>query len=313
MRLATLRTPYGTTTIRVEGENIGIELDHEDVGALLRTEDWRKAAALSGEPVAFAPEDLAPVIPHPGKIICVGLNYAKHIREMGREFPGVPTLFIKFPDALTGPYDNVHIPPFGQSKLDYEGELAVVIGRRAHHVTAAEALDYVAGYSIINDYTLRDFQRATTQFHAGKSFYRTAGFGPWLTTSDEWAPGGDARLTTTVDGEVRQDDNTDELIFSVARLIEFCSQLYPLHPGDVIATGTPEGVGFAREPQAFIQDGQTVRIEIEGLGHIANQTIYDHSVMPSIVGEDLLGHGHNHAQGASESCGCGGNCSCGGH
>lgn len=274
MKLATLRTQYGTTTIRVEGDNTGTQLDHEDVGALLRSGDWEKAAQLSGEPVVFDPADLAPVIPHPEKIICVGLNYAKHIREMGREFPEQPTLFIKFADALIGPYDPVHAPDYATAKLDYEGELAVVMGKRAYQVNKDEALDYVAGYSIINDYTMRDYQRATTQFHAGKSFYKTAGFGPWLTTADEWSPGGNARITTAVDGDIRQDDNTDDLIFSVAELIEFISHIYPLNPGDVIATGTPEGVAFARDPQAFIEDGQHVRIEIEGLGHIDNQTFF---------------------------------------
>lgn len=274
MKLATLRTAFGTSAIRIEGDNVGVELDYEDVGALLRSEEWRKAAQLSGEPIVFDQHDLEAVVPTPGKIICAGLNYAKHIREMGREFPEHPTLFIKFADALTGPYDDVYIPEYATQKLDYEGELAVVIGERAHRVARADALDYVAGYAIMNDYTLRDFQRQTSQFHAGKSFYRTAGFGPWLTTPDEWAPGGSARLTTTVNGEVRQQDNTDDLIFSIAELIEFCSQLYPLNPGDVIVTGTPEGVGFARDPQQFLQDGDTVAIDIEGLGHISNTTRY---------------------------------------
>lgn len=274
MKLATLRTAFGTSAIRIEGDNVGVELDYEDVGALLRSEDWRKAAQLSGEPIVFDQHDLEAVVPTPGKIICVGLNYAKHIREMGRDFPEHPTLFIKFADALTGPFDDVYIPEYATQKLDYEGELAVVIGERAHRVTRADALDYVAGYSIMNDYTLRDFQRQTSQFHAGKSFYRTAGFGPWLTTPDEWAPGSSARLTTTVNGEVRQQDNTDDLIFSIAELIEFCSQLYPLNPGDVIVTGTPEGVGFARDPQQFLQDGDTVAIDVEGLGHISNTTRY---------------------------------------
>ena len=274
MKLATLRTTFGTSAIRIDGENVGVELDYEDVGQLLRSEDCRKAAQLSGEPVVFDHADLEAVVPTPGKIICVGLNYAKHIREMGREFPEHPTLFIKFADALTGPYDDVFIPEYGTRKLDYEGELAVIIGERAHRVTRDEALDYVAGYAIMNDYTLRDFQRQTSQFHAGKSFYRTAGFGPWLTTADEWSPGSGAVLTTTVGGEERQRDNTDDLIFSVAELIEFCSQLYPLNPGDVIVTGTPEGVGFARTPQQFIEDGQNVTIAIEGLGHISNTTRY---------------------------------------
>ena len=272
MKLATLRTSFGTCAIRIDGPNVGTELDYEDVGKLLTSPDWRKAAQLSGEPVVFDNADLAPVIPTPGKIICVGVNYAKHAREMGRELPTQPTLFVKFPEALTGPFDDVYIPDFATKKLDYEGELAVVIGTRAHRVRVADAVDHVAGYAIMNDYTLRDYQRATSQFHAGKSFYRTAGFGPWLTTADEWAPGRGARLTTTVDGQVRQDDNTDDLIFSVAELIAFCSSLYPLNPGDVIATGTPEGVGFARGEDAMLGDGSVTRISIDGLGAIESTT-----------------------------------------
>lgn len=294
MKLATIRTGADTTaagviTTPLEQPQPGTALADslgsatlipgiDDVGKLLRHPDWRDIAESATVGVAaarslrFRRTDLAPVVPRPEKIICVGLNYAEHIREMGREFPDHPTLFIKFADALTGPFDDVEIPAFGQAQLDYEGELAVVIGQRAHQVSAAEALDYAAGYAIMNDYTLRDFQRRTSQFHQGKSFYRTAGFGPWLTTRDEWAPGGQAMLTTTVDGEVRQHDNTDDLIFSVAHLIEFCSHLYPLNPGDVIATGTPEGVGFAREPQAFINNAQATRISIEGLGLIENVT-----------------------------------------
>lgn len=273
MRLATLRTGFGTTTVRVDSDYTGVELEHEDVGALLRSGDWQKAAQLSGEPVVFEPRDFAPVIPQPDKVICVGLNYAKHVREMGREFPNQPTLFTKFAEALAGPYDDVQLPGYAQDKPDYEGELAVVIGHRAHRVEEKDALDFVAGYSILNDYTLRDFQRTTTQFHAGKSFYRSSGFGPWLVTADEWSPGGGATLTTTVDGEVRQRDNIDDLIFSIAKLVSFCSHLYPLNPGDVIATGTPEGVGFARDE--FLRDGQKVRIDIAGLGYIENRTVFD--------------------------------------
>lgn len=291
MKLATLRTSFGTCAIRVDGPNVGTELDYEDVGELLASPDWRKAAQLSGEPVVFDNADLAPVLPNPGKIICVGVNYAKHAREMGRELPTQPTLFIKFPEALTGPFDDVYIPDYATKKLDYEGELAVVMGRRAHRVSVKDALDYVAGYAIMNDYTLRDYQRATTQFHAGKSFYRTAGFGPWLTTADEWAPGKAARLTTTVDGDVRQDDNTDDLIFSVAELIAFCSSLYPLNPGDVIATGTPEGVGFARGEEALLGDGSRTRISIEGLGAIENTTRFGEPPTAGGCGEGCTCHG----------------------
>lgn len=272
MRLATLRSQYGTTAIRLDSDVMGAQLDFEDVGELLRAEDWRKSAQLSGEPVVFDPEHLDPVILRPEKIICVGLNYSNHISEMKHEAPEDPTLFIKFADALTGPYANVKVPRYAAGQLDYEGELAVIIGTRAHRVDRKHALKHVAGYSIINDYTMRDFQTRTSQFHAGKSFYRTAGFGPWLTTADEWSPGRGARLTTQVNGQMRQHDNTDDLIFSVAQLIEYCSHLYPLNPGDVIATGTPRGVAAARDPQKFLGDADTVRIEIDGLGFIENTT-----------------------------------------
>lgn len=281
MKLATIRTPSGTVAARVDSapspRQPGVAYaipGYKDVGELLLSDAPLHHAERTTLALEFVWTDLAPVVPRPEKIICVGLNYARHIREMNREFPDHPTLFIKFADSLTGPFDDVVIPPRAQAKLDYEGELAVVIGTRAHEVSREDSLDFVAGYSIMNDYTLRDFQRRTSQFHQGKSFYRTAGFGPWLTTADEWAPGSGAMLTTTVDGEVRQHDNTDDLIFSVAELVEFCSHLYPLNPGDVIVTGTPEGVGFARDPQAFLQDKQVVRIAIEGLGHVANQTIF---------------------------------------
>ncbi len=308
MKLATLATAYGTTTIRIEsfdpsrGVGTATDLEYEDLGALLLHPSWEEAASMSGELIEFQATDLAPVVPNPGKIICVGVNYAKHAREMGRQLPQQPTLFVKFPDALTGPYDTIHLPPYAQAQPDYEGELAVIIGQRAHQVTEEEALDYVAGYAIINDYTLRDLQRATTQFHAGKSFYQTAGFGPWMTTSDEWQPGNHARIITTLDEQVRQDDDTDDLIFSVAHLISFCSSLYPLNPGDVIATGTPEGVGFARTPQGFIGHGQTVRISIDGLGQIANTTIFDPTYLPLAPEVNLLG--------SSSADSCGSDCHC---
>ena len=197
-----------------------------------------------------------------------GLNYAKHIDEMGHERPDVPTLFIKFPEALIGPYDDAEIPDFNADTLDFEGELAVVIGKYTRHVNEADANEHIAGYAVINDYTQRHIQKRTKQWHQGKSLEKTAGFGPWLDT--EWQPG--PVLTTTVGGEVMQQAPTDDLVFSPAKLIEFISHLYPLEPGDVIATGTPDGVGHARSPQRYLADGDTVRVEIEGLGAIENTT-----------------------------------------
>lgn len=269
MRLATLRTESGTRAARIVDKHRAVLIDDfSDIGALLQQPNWRDIAAENGPGIDFAPTDLAPVIPRPGKIICVGLNYAKHIEEMGHDKPDVPTLFIKFPEALIGPYDDAEVPSFNAETLDFEGELAVVIGKTARHVREAEAAGYIAGYSVINDYTQRHFQKRTQQWHQGKSLEKTAGFGPWLDT--EWQPG--PAITTTLNGERMQHAPTDDLVFTPAKLVEFISHLYPLEPGDVIATGTPDGVGHARDPQRYLADGDVVRVEIEGLGAIENTT-----------------------------------------
>ncbi|MET3943328.1 fumarylacetoacetate hydrolase family protein [Corynebacterium mucifaciens] len=259
MRLATIRTGDTTTAARIIGDGRAVALGAEDVGAVLRTGAYEE-----GEEFTFAPADLAPVIPRPGKIICVGLNYAKHIAEMGHEQPDVPTLFIKFPEALIGAHDDAEVPDFNADALDFEGELAVIIGSRARHAT--DGAKHIAGYSVINDCSQREYQNRTKQWHQGKSLEKTAGFGPWLDT--EWQPG--PTITTTLNGEVMQHAPTDDLVFTPAKLVEFISHLYPLEPGDIIATGTPAGVGHARDPKRYLRDGDTVRVEIEGLGAIEN-------------------------------------------
>jgi len=279
MRLVTLRTHGSDSTRDADSLTVAARLTsdteacvipgYSDVGALLADPQWREiAAAADGSAVRFSPADLAPVVPSPGKIICVGLNYAKHIEEMGHERPDVPTLFIKFADALVGPYDDSVVPSFNAGTLDYEGELAVVMGTRARHVARADAHTHIAGYSIMNDYTQRHYQKRTQQWHQGKSLETTAGFGPWLDT--EWTPG--PALETTLNGERVQHAPTDDLVFDPAALVEFISHLYPLNPGDVIATGTPDGVGHARTPQRYLADGDTVRVAVAGLGYIENTT-----------------------------------------
>ncbi|WP_288831925.1 fumarylacetoacetate hydrolase family protein [uncultured Corynebacterium sp.] len=270
MRLVTLRTNDLTVAARLtSGTEAVVIPGFPDVGTLLADPQWRDiAAAAAGSAVRVNRADLAPVVPRPGKIICVGLNYAKHIDEMGHDRPDVPTLFVKFADALIGPYDDAVVPSFNAETLDFEGELAVVIGSRARHVAEEDAGACIAGYSIINDYTQRGYQYRTQQWHQGKSLEATAGFGPWLDT--QWAPG--PALETTLNGERMQYSPTDDLVFSPAALVSFISHLYPLNPGDVIATGTPEGVGHARTPKRYLGDGDTVRVEIEGLGHIENTT-----------------------------------------
>ncbi|MCP1387718.1 fumarylacetoacetate hydrolase family protein [Corynebacterium sp. TA-R-1] len=268
MRLATLRTETGTTAARMTSDATAIALDYPDVGTLLAQDGWEELALADGAVLNPEKDHFAPVILRPGKIICVGLNYAKHIDEMGHERPDVPTLFIKFPEALIGAYDDVEVPTFNAETLDFEGELAVIVGKRARHVQEAHAAEYIAGYAVINDYTQREYQKRTQQWHQGKSLEKTAGFGPWLDT--EWRPG--PAITTTLEGTVMQHSPTDDLVFSPAKLIEFISHIYPLEPGDVIATGTPDGVGHARDPKRYIQNGEAVRVEIEGLGAIENTT-----------------------------------------
>lgn len=294
MQIATLRTPEGLRALAVtdpraeelaalsrEGGNLaelelrGRLLEHSDAGEVISfcASVGGHDSLQRGKEVSFRMSDLAPVIPRPGKIICVGLNYARHILEMGRKLPEVPTLFIKYPEALTGPYDDVHIPLEAAGALDAESELAVIVGKRAHRISRDQAAEHIFGYSVINDYTLRDWQTRTLQFHQGKSYYQTAGFGPWITTAEQWQPG--PRITATWGEEIFQDGTTDDLIFDCETLISFISQIYPLSPGDVIATGTPEGVGHARTPARYIRNGETVTCAIDGLGAISNTTFID--------------------------------------
>lgn len=275
MRLATIRTHGTTTAARIEDANLAVTIPgFANVGELLRNPNWRELAeSAEGASWRFSLQDLHAVIPSPTKIICVGLNYANHIKEMGRTLPEVPTLFIKFSDALTGPFDDVRVPPWANGALDWEGELAVVISQRARRVKASEAENYIAGYAVMNDYSARDYQYATLQWHQGKSLEKTAGFGPWLTTRDSFDLGGE--LTTYLNEEKMQSAATSDLVFKPADLIQYITHLYPLDPGDVIVTGTPGGVGHARDPRRYIGDGDVVTVGIEGLGHIANRTIFE--------------------------------------
>ena len=273
MKLATLRRAGGTAAVRVDSDTTATIIDgFADLSALLADPDWKSLAEnASGDIVNLAGADYAPVVPSPGKIICVGLNYANHIQEMGRELPEYPTLFAKFKEALTGPYDDVIVPAYAAAQLDWEGELAFVVGKQAYQVSEADAEEYIAGYSVMNDYTMRDYQYRTLQWDQGKTFEKTSGFGPFLTTTDAYTFGG--TLVTTLEGQVVQTTTTDDLVFTPAKLVEYISHIVTLQPGDVVITGTPGGVGHARKPGLYIQDGQTVEVSIEGLGSVRNKTI----------------------------------------
>lgn len=273
MRLATLRLDGGTRAVRVDSDTAATVIDgYADLSALLDDPDWATiAAAATGAVVDLTDADYAPVVPEPGKIVCVGLNYGTHIKEMGRDLPEHPTLFSKFKEALTGPYDDVVVPEYAASQLDWEAELAVVIGRRAYQVAERDAEAYIAGYSVINDYTMRDYQYRTLQWDQGKTFEKTSGFGPFLDT--EYRLG--TRIETRLEGEVMQSATTDDLVFTPAKLVDYISHIVTLQPGDVIITGTTGGVGHARKPARYIGDGDTVEVTIEGLGTVRNKTVVD--------------------------------------
>lgn len=231
-----------------------------------------EAASSSGSRLALADLEFAPVIPNPDKILCIGINYDEHRKETGREQADYPVVFTRFADTQVGHGGNL-IRPKASAELDYEGELAVVIGRPGRHIRKEDALNHVAGYSIYNDASVRDWQRHTSQFTPGKNFPGTGGLGPWLVSGDEIPDPQALEVTTRLNGEVMQHAETDLMIFDVASIIEYCSAFTSLSPGDVIATGTPGGVGFKRDPQVFMAPGDVVEVEISVIGLLSNGVV----------------------------------------
>ena len=219
----------------------------------------------AGEELALSAVTLLAPVPRPGKVICIGLNYRAHAAEGGNAVPDYPSLFLRGATSLMGPAESMILPACSD-KLDFEGELAVVIGKTATNVRD-NPLEHVAGYCCFNDGTIRDYQRKTTQWTVGKNFDRTGAFSADLVTPDE-LPSGAAglRIISRLNGEIMQDGNTADLIFDVARLITTLSEAMTLEPGDVIATGTPAGVGYARTPPVFLREGDHIEIEIEQIG-----------------------------------------------
>jgi acylpyruvate hydrolase len=272
MRLATIRTPGGTRAVRVDADG-ALETGHVDVGALLAEPDWRSAAvAATGAVHDPAGLDHAPLIAAPGKVFCVGLNYRNHILEMGRELPQYPTLFPKFADALIGAGDDIVLPP-ESTAVDWEAELAVVIGRPVRRADEDAATEAIAGFAVLNDVTMRDWQYRTTEWTQGKTFEATTPLGPVLVTPDELPCGVRPALplSSTVDGETVQKADTSDLVFDPVALVRYISTIITLRPGDVIATGTPGGVGHARKPPRYLADGELLVTEIGGIGRLANR------------------------------------------
>jgi len=232
------------------------------------------AKALDGAPAASVldPEAVTflPVVPRPGKIICVGLNYADHSAESGFKQPDYPTLFGRFSTSLIG-HKAPLIRPNLSDQLDYEGEIAAVIGRGGKHVPKANALDHVAGYAVFNEGSVRDYQFKAPQWTMGKNFDGTGAFGPALVTADELPPGARGlKIATRLNGETVQSASTDDMVFDVASLISIISEAITLQPGDVIVTGTPAGVGVARKPQLFMKPGDLCEVAVEGIGVLVN-------------------------------------------
>lgn len=268
MRLATIRSAAGTAAVRMDGAE-AVEVGAPDVGALLADPDWRKRAESAAGP-RHATADLvyAPLIPHPEKIVCVGLNYRAHILEMGRQLPEHPTLFAKFRSALIGAGDPVVLPA-ASGAVDWEAELAVIVAEPVRNASPAQARAAIAGWSVLNDVTARDWQYQTTQWLAGKTFEATTPLGPALVTLDETPEPGE--LVCERNGEVVQRADPADLVFGPAELVAYLSRIVTLQPGDVIATGTPGGVGHARKPPRYLRPGDTLVTRIAGVGECRNQ------------------------------------------
>lgn len=213
---------------------------------------------------------MLPLIPNPDKILCIGLNYEMHRAETGRSEVANPTIFVRFANAQVG-HDQPLVRPKVSERFDYEGELAVVIGKRCRHVSEADALSVIAGYSCFNDGSVRDWQGHTTQFTPGKNFFASGSFGPWLVTADEFGDWKQHTLETRLNGEVMQHTSTADMIFQIPRLIAYITTFTELVPGDVIATGTPGGVGSRRQPPVWMKPGDTVEIDVSGIGVLRNE------------------------------------------
>lgn len=276
MRLLSFKTDRGAsfgaaanTGVVDVGARIGGNLDLFGLLQADRLDEIERYAATAAD-YGLEEVEFLPVIANPAaKFLCIGLNYRPHMLEMGREPPESPVVFVRFANSFVGHGQPLRKPQVSE-QFDFEGELAVVIGQRARSVERARALDYVAGYTCLNDASVRDFQRHTSQFTPGKNFVHSGSIGPWLVTRDAIADPSALELTTRLNGEVVQQESTGELIFDIGRLIEYISTWTELMPGDVIATGTPGGVGAGREPPLWMRDGDTVEVEISDIGILRN-------------------------------------------
>jgi acylpyruvate hydrolase len=280
VRFATVKTPDGPRLhVRASAGYIDVaqatgDMRLADVGAVLGADRSTMDAirdVSTGRGRMLSEDEYAPAIPHPNRILCLGVNYVEHALEGGRQPTKWPEVFVRGADSVTAPYGEL-VKPSLSSRFDYEGELGLVIGRGGRYISAADALDAIAGYLVVMDGTAREWQRAATQWTPGKNFDATMPIGPELVTTDELDVS-DVQLTTRLNDEVMQSARTSLMIFDIPRTIEFLSSFTTLRPGDVIATGTPGGVGFARNPPVWLTPDDVIEIEIEGVGRISNRVV----------------------------------------
>jgi acylpyruvate hydrolase len=280
MRLATIVTSRGPR-LHVKARSGYVDVADEladprlaSLGSMLRAGDQAMDAARGlqdRDGVEYGPADLGPAVPEPPRILCLGVNYREHALEGGREVPTWPEAFVRGADSVLAPYADL-VRPALTGRFDYEGELGLVIGAGGRYIPAGKALDAVAGYVVLNDATARDWQRAATQWTAGKNFDGSMPIGPEVVTTDE-ADVSDVALTTTLNGQVMQSARTSQMIVDIPSAIEFFSSFTRLRPGDVIATGTPGGVGFARQPPVWMRPGDVIEVTVEGVGTIRNRVV----------------------------------------
>jgi len=274
MRLISFLRPDGTASYgTTDGKSVfdaGAELSqtYSDLRAIL-TAGAQSQLKDRGPVLALDEVTLQSPVPNPDKILCVGLNYMSHIRETGRDKPTYPSIFTRYPSSILG-HGTPLIRPKVSDRFDYEGELAVIIGKTCRHVPADAAWDVISGYSCFNDGSIRDYQVHTSQFWPGKSFEGSGSMGPWIVTPDEVGDITRQTLTTRINGNIEQQAPIDDLAITIPEIIAYLSQVLTLLPGDVIATGTPGGVGRFREPQLYLEPGMTAEIEITGVGILSN-------------------------------------------
>jgi len=281
MRLASFRTAQGASYGAVTSQGIvdlGRRLGnrYSDLRALLERNGLEEARKAAGAAADYKESEVSwlPLIPNPGKIVCVGLNYEEHRQETGRDKTEQPALFLRLAESQVGHKQPI-LRPRESKNLDYEAEIAVVIGRAGRRISQKDSWNYVAGYSCYNDGSVRDWQRHTIQWTAGKNFASTGGFGPWMVTADEIPAGTLLTLSCRLNGERMQHATTEQMIFKIPKLIEYISSFTTLLPGDVIVTGTPGGVGARRNPPVWMKPGDTVEIEIDKVGVLVNRIADD--------------------------------------